>query len=81
MTLLVKYMYYSVIILDNPRHRGFYAEYDKSAEYLGLYNLKLGVVSLCVWFNRFNMPEDSGCGKSFIARLSYDYGNAIYDYA
>lgn len=80
MILLVKYMYYSVIILDNPRHRGFYAEYDKSAEYLGLYNLKLGVVSVCVWFNRFNMPEDSGCGKSFI-RLSYDYGNAIYDYA
>lgn len=80
MILLVKYMYYSVIILDNPRHRGFYAEYDKSAEYLGLYNLKLGVVSLCVWFNRFNMLEDSGCGKSFI-RLSYDYGNGIYDYA
>lgn len=68
------------MILDNPRHRGFYAEYDKSAEYLGLYNLKLGVVSYCIWFNRFNVPVDSGCNKSFI-RLSYDYGNVIYDYA
>ncbi|XP_061174523.1 thioredoxin domain-containing protein 16-like [Saccostrea echinata] len=30
---------------DNPRHRSFYREYDKSAEYLGLYDLKLGVVN------------------------------------
>lgn len=38
----ISVLYY--FLKDNPRHRGFYAEYDKSAEYLGLYNLKLGVV-------------------------------------
>lgn len=79
MILLVKYMYYFVIILDNSRYRGFYVEYDKLVEYLGLYNLKLGVVSFCVWFNRFNMLEDLGCGKLFI-RLFFDYGNVIYDF-
>ncbi|XP_062571904.1 thioredoxin domain-containing protein 16-like [Saccostrea cucullata] len=30
---------------DNPKHRSFFHEYDKSAEYLGLYDLKLGVVN------------------------------------